>query len=93
MSTRWYPHNRIVERIQKVARHFSYKKRLEQRCIHEKGILKGTYLVLNAWFSKWIKLNSFILVIVVCVKFIFRNKSSNYMGNAEKTDSRDFYRE
>jgi hypothetical protein len=50
-------------------------------------------MVLNAWFSKWIKLNSSILVIVVCVKFIFRNKSSNYIGDAEKTVSRDFYRE
>jgi hypothetical protein len=34
LSSRWYQHERITEKFQKVARHSSYKKRLEQRCIH-----------------------------------------------------------
>ncbi len=62
-SSCWYPNKRIAELIQKVARHSSYKKRLEQRCIHEKGILKGTSLVLNCLVFQVNKLNSSILVI------------------------------
>ncbi len=62
LSSLWYPHKRIAERIQKVARHSSYKKRLEQRCIHEKGIVKGTYLVLNRLVFQVNKLNSSVLV-------------------------------
>jgi hypothetical protein len=34
LSSRWYPHKRITERLRKIARYSLFKIRLEQRCIH-----------------------------------------------------------